>query len=269
MDKHFDFAVPVAIFLSGLLISGSLVFGGVQIAKFNVLQRDVLVKILRGELEDEVVVSTENSEKEETTSEELAESEETAVADFDLKNIAMTSKVKAFDAEYDNFLGNEDARISIVEFSDYNCGYCARLHPTLKEVVSKYPADVNWAYRYYPILGSKTKSLAAECIAQDLGKDAFWKFSDALFSDGADDTSNSLVALAKELKLDSASLKTCIESEEFITRIDADLSEGGSIGISGTPTNVIIDNKTGEQYMLVGAESTARFSSIIEAILAS
>ena len=74
------------------------------------------------------------------------------------------------------------AAVTIVEYSDYECPYCARFHPTLEQIVSESSGSVAWVYRHWPIhQNSMAKLVAAECVAQLKGNDAFWKYTDLLF----------------------------------------------------------------------------------------
>lgn len=82
----------------------------------------------------------------------------------------------------DHFLGNPDAPIVIIEYSDYECPYCKAFHPTLTQIVQNSNGNVAWVYRHWPIhQGSLEKLIAAECVATLKGNDAFWKYTDLLF----------------------------------------------------------------------------------------
>ena len=94
-----------------------------------------------------------------------------------------TGNVPPVDAATDHILGNPaTAKVTIVEYSDYECPYCARFHPVLEQVVSQSNGSVAWVYRHWPIhQNSMAKLVAAECVAKLKGNDAFWKYSDLLF----------------------------------------------------------------------------------------
>ena len=82
----------------------------------------------------------------------------------------------------DHITGSPTAPVTIIEYSDYECPYCARFHPILEQIVSESNGSVNWVYRHWPIhQNSMQKLVAAECVAQLKGNDAFWKYSDLLF----------------------------------------------------------------------------------------
>ena len=104
----------------------------------------------------------------------------------ELANSYNIEDIRAFDPEVDYFKGPADAEITIYEWSDYECPFCARVHPTLQRVVDTYP-NVNWTYRHLPLTSIHPQAVpaaaAALCIGQEEGNDAFWSFTDAVFAD--------------------------------------------------------------------------------------
>lgn len=87
--------------------------------------------------------------------------------------------------EKDHIRGSLDAKVIIVEFSDYDCPFCKRFHNTMIEVFESYDeSEVAWVYRHFPLdqlhPEARTKAVASECIASLEGNDAFWAFSDLL-----------------------------------------------------------------------------------------
>ncbi|NVN97471.1 thioredoxin domain-containing protein [Candidatus Nomurabacteria bacterium] len=88
----------------------------------------------------------------------------------------------ALSEEGDHLYGSADAPVVIIEYSDYECPYCARFHPEIKQIVDESKGGVAWIYRHWPIhAGSLDKLIAAECVAKLKGNDAFWKYSESLF----------------------------------------------------------------------------------------
>ncbi|MBT4121723.1 thioredoxin domain-containing protein [bacterium] len=82
----------------------------------------------------------------------------------------------------DNYLGNLDAQVKLVEFSDFQCPYCARAHPTLKRIIEDYGDQVVWVYKHYPLDQlhpyARGASESAECAGE---QDMFWEYTDALY----------------------------------------------------------------------------------------
>lgn len=85
--------------------------------------------------------------------------------------------------ETDHIIGNlETATVTIIEYSDYECPYCKTFQTTLNQIVAESSGSVVWIYRHWPIhQNSFEKLVAAECVAQIKGNEAFWKYSDLLF----------------------------------------------------------------------------------------
>jgi protein-disulfide isomerase len=88
-------------------------------------------------------------------------------------------------SDSDHFRGSRDAKVVFVEYSDYDCPFCSRLHPTLKRLVDEYDGRVAWVYRHFPLTQlhpqARDVSIAAECAAELGGNDAFWEFTDRYF----------------------------------------------------------------------------------------
>ena len=85
--------------------------------------------------------------------------------------------------EGDHVYGNAEAPIVIIEYSDYECPYCGKFQPDIKQVVDGSNGGIAWIYRHWPIhAGSLDKIVAAECVAKLKGNDAFWKYTDLLFA---------------------------------------------------------------------------------------
>ncbi len=85
----------------------------------------------------------------------------------------------------DHITGNADARVVLVEYSDYECPFCKQFHPTMKQLMTEYEGDIAWVLRDYPLPfhpNAQKAAEAAECVADIGGTDAFWEFSHAVFN---------------------------------------------------------------------------------------
>ena len=136
--------------------------------------------------------------------------------------------------------GPDDAVITIVEFSDFQCPFCGRLEPVLVRVLAKYPRTVRLLYRNYPLpeLHSQAEKAAeAGLCAKEQGK--FWEMHDLLFAEQATLSVQDLKDKARRLGLDTAAFSACIDSGTMSEAVKADVREGEALGIQGTPGTFI------------------------------
>lgn len=131
--------------------------------------------------------------------------------------------------------GPADAKVTIVEFSDFECPYCKRGADTMEEVLKAYPKDVKVVFKHFPLAFHKEATPAAKAswAAQQQGK--FWEFYDALFNNQDKLGTDFYLATARELKLDETKFKADMESEAAAKQVKADFDIGSQNGIQGTP----------------------------------
>lgn len=133
-------------------------------------------------------------------------------------------------------LGPVDAPVTLVEFSDFQCPYCARLAPVVKRIADEYPGQVRVVFRQFPLRNIHThaqKAAEASLCAFDQGR--FWEMHDALFADVKKLGPTDLTARAKKLNLDLEAFNQCLESGKYAATVQQDLEDGMVAGVSGTP----------------------------------
>lgn len=171
-------------------------------------------------------------------------------------------------SDEDYIRGDADAPITIVEYSDFECPFCQRHHPTMQQVLDAYEGDVNWVYRHFPLsfhpMAQKAAE-AAECAGEMGGNDKFWEYADLLFEKGPDNTK--LGDLAAEIGLNKTEFQTCVDSGKHAAKIAAQMSGGQTAGVSGTPGNIIVNNETGETRVVSGARPFADFDTVIKELM--
>lgn len=167
--------------------------------------------------------------------------------------------------ESDPFLGNPNASVTIVEFSDFQCPFCGRFFKTVEsQIIEKYvkTGKVKFVYRDFAFLGEESEwaGIAAEC-ANEQGK--FWEYHDYLFNhqqgenDGAFSKAN-LKRFAQAVGLDAGTFGACLDSDKYRDEVRKDSSDGRALGVSGTPTT-FINGKA-----VVGALPFEEFAKAIE-----
>jgi protein-disulfide isomerase len=135
--------------------------------------------------------------------------------------------------------GPANAPVTIVEFSDFQCPFCSRLTPTLKQVEEKYGNKVRLVFRQYPLPFHPNAQKAAEAslCAADQGK--FWELHDAMFGNQGELGVDQLKAKAASLGLNADKFNKCLDSGEKAAAIQADIKAGSAAGVSGTPAMFI------------------------------
>jgi len=159
--------------------------------------------------------------------------------------------------------GATDAPVTIVEFSDFECPFCKQTHPTLKQLLERYPGKVRLAYRDFPLDSihpqARRAAEAARC-ASDQGK--FWEYHDVLFTQSPQLTLEDLRRYAGQLGLDITKFDGCLAAGVHKTTVQRDLDEGNRLGITGTPA-FFINGRT-----LTGAQPLEAFARLIDQELA-
>lgn len=172
--------------------------------------------------------------------------------------------------ESDHILGNIDAAVKIISYSDSLCPFCQRFHETMQDVISDYePGQVAWVYRHLPIIGGENSidlARASECVAEQGGNEAFFRFTDLVYAGvGENQLSGKDYAreIAGKMSLVLSDFNTCLDSGKFDDKIDAQTEGGFAIGASGTPHSVVLF-ADGTKYEINGAQSAETVRSIIK-----
>jgi protein-disulfide isomerase len=166
-------------------------------------------------------------------------------------------------------LGEKDAKVTIVEFSDFQCPFCKALYDdTLGKLKEEYinTGKVKFAYRHYPLRdihpNAQKAAEASEC-AND--QDKFWEYHDTLFEKQAEweslspeEANTKFGEYASTLGLDTGSFSECLTSDKHAEKVDKDIEEGSEAGVDATPATYI------NGYKISGALPYSEFKSIID-----
>lgn len=167
------------------------------------------------------------------------------------ENQVKTVSIKNFKevSAEDHILGNFDAQIVIVEYSDTECYFCKKFHATMHTLIDTYGKDnkVAWVFRHFPLDSIHSKARkeaeATECANELGGNTLFWKYIDLLYTSTPSNNGLDLAKLpefAKTVGLDVSKFNTCLSSGKYANDIEADFQSGVKIGVQGTPHAVMV-----------------------------
>ncbi len=150
----------------------------------------------------------------------------------------MAGPKQTFDTAGSPILGKATAKIQVAVFEDFQCPFCAKVGPSLKEFQKKYPNDVAIVYKHMPLdIHDKAQAAAeASMAALEQGPDKFWAYHDVLYNNQNALDQDNLVKYAEQAGLDGARFKKALESGAGKSVIGRDVGEGQRAGVSGTPS---------------------------------
>ncbi len=165
-------------------------------------------------------------------------------------------------ASDDPFKGPGSAKVTLVEFSDFQCPACGAAYPTLKTLSGEYSDRVKFVYRDFPLTQIHPYAQkAAEAANCALEQEKFWEYHDMLFENQESLQVAQLKQYAVSLGLDAEQFNSCLDSAKYANEVASDQSDGIRFGVNGTPTFFI----NGTKYSNM---SYAQFKGIIDAELA-
>ena len=182
---------------------------------------------------------------------------------FDAWNANMSNKIS--DSESDYFLGNKSAKVTIVEFSDFECGACRKVYTPLKIIVDKYKDKVKFIYKNYPLdqecnISIKHPMHLHACFAANFAlcsglQGKFWNVHEYLFNNhvfekeiSPKELQNIIYSDMDALQLDSDKMKDCMDNHLPKIHIEQDIKEGNKLQISGTPSIFINGKKLDSDF---------------------
>jgi len=149
----------------------------------------------------------------------------------------------------DHILGNPNAPIMLIEYSDLDCPFCKDYHNTLSTLMDEYGGDGNvaWVFRHFPLAqlhpNAPKVAAASECVAELGGNEAFWTFTDLIFSErGTNEPTNilRLPEFAKSAGVDTDAFTACYSSGKYDQKITDSVQEAFDTGGAGTPHTIIL-----------------------------
>ena len=145
--------------------------------------------------------------------------------------------------EKDHIRGNFNAPVTIVEYSDFQCPFCQKFHPTMQQILADYPEKVRWVYKHFPLdqihPQARPAAEASECVWEQKGNEGFWQFADGLFENQERLGKSLYQELAQKLGLNMDQFNDCLSSRKYKDKVIADYQEGIKAGVRGTPGNFV------------------------------
>jgi protein-disulfide isomerase len=155
--------------------------------------------------------------------------------------------------------GPANAKITLIEFSDFQCPYCSKAVLQIDEVMNKFPKDVRLVYKQYPIALIHSQAILAaraSLAAHNQGK--FWLMHDLLFANSNKLSRENILSWARQINLDMPKFTKDLDSKETEALVERDIKEADDIGVLGTPTVFV----NGRHYN--GELAPAEFGKVIE-----
>jgi len=166
----------------------------------------------------------------------------------------------------DHIKGDKNAKITLIEYSDFQCPFCGAFHPTVNQVLEKYKGKVRLVYRHFPLSfhpNAQPAALASECAAEQ-GK--FWEFHSTMFKNQDALNDAYYTKLAQDNKLNMAKFNDCYKTQKYLKKIQDQAAAGGAAGINGTPGTFVI-GKDGSATPITGAVPAATLTAAIDKAL--
>lgn len=175
--------------------------------------------------------------------------------------------VAEVDTNRDHILGPVNAKVTLIEYSDFECPFCQRHLPTLKQIMAEYPNDVRLVYRHFPLSqihpNAQKAAEASECVAKLGGNEKFWQMHDKLFENQTALNATTFARLAGEVGVNVDQFNNCLNSGEMSQRVMEDYASGNDSGVQGTPGTFV------NGVLIEGAQDISAFRAEISRILGS
>ena len=142
----------------------------------------------------------------------------------------------------DPMRGPANAKVTLVEFSDFQCPYCAKAVGEAAAVLAKYPKDVRLVFKQFPLDTHSQAALAAEAALAAQAQGKFWELHDKLYANFRSINRDRIFVWAKEIGLDMTKFRADLDSHKYASRVSSEEKQGETAGVEGTPT-FFIDGK--------------------------
>lgn len=162
------------------------------------------------------------------------------------------------------FAGDKDAKVVIVEYSDFQCPFCAKGADLLKKIKQKYGKKVKVAFKNFPLPfhNHAEQAAVASLCANEQSVDLFWKMHDEMFAHQDELDAEGLKKMAKKIGAKAEAFNACLDGKKHLDQVKADMEEGKKIGVKSTPTFFV------NGQLISGAQPMEVFAELIDEELA-
>ncbi len=262
-------------------LSISLIFAAVMLANASFAHKvdEEVVQSIATEIVQQEIENLLNSQALEVAIEEgikrIVRKQRAEAAQQRVQQQQVAAEVlRPVDLKRDHVYGNPDAAITLVEYSDFECPFCKRFHPTVIQLMEDNGDKLRWVYRHFPLAihnpGAQKQAEAVECVAELQGNDAFWKFTHAIYertqAGGTGFPLENMRPMAEEFGVDGDAFAECVDSNRMAARVKEDHQDGAAIGISGTPAGILI-NRQGKAHFIFGALPVEELQAMMDDLL--
>jgi protein-disulfide isomerase len=140
-----------------------------------------------------------------------------------------------------NKIASDSAKVTLVEFGDYQCPACGMAAPVIKQILDEYQGRVSFVFRHFPLPQHSNAMIAAKAAEAAGEQGKYWQMHDRLYSDqqqweNLPDPTETFIGYAKEFGMDENAFKASISTEKFFDKINGDKNDGNTLGVDSTPT---------------------------------
>lgn len=171
----------------------------------------------------------------------------------------------------DHVLGASGAKVTLFMYSDFQCPFCDRFHPTAEKLAADYKGKIKLVFRHFPLDSIHPQATpaasASECVASLKGNEAFWKYGALLFKNQSSLSDATYSNLAAQVGVNKGAFESCYKSNKFVAKVKAQQAEGEKIGVQGTPATFVVA-RDGSVELIGGALPYEQAKTYIERALA-
>lgn len=230
--EYRDLYLPAAIVAAALILGGALVYSG----GVNITTKEGAAAQPKGEVAAPARIADNNG----------------STVDFEITDL-------------DHVRGNPKAAVTLVEFSDFQCPFCQRFHPTAQQALDEYGDDIRWVYKHFPLdaihSNARPAAEASECVAEQKGDDGFWRFADAMFENQELLAPSFYREVAQQIGVNLTQFDDCVSSRKYQEKVEGDVQTGLQAGVAGTPGSFV------NGVPVRGAVPYEQLKSIIDSVL--